>query len=390
MRIGINGKPAFEKRRTGIEEYTYQLLKQWALNPPPGSQLKVYTKDLPSNIPGSSQTLSDYFNADVSKELQFEVLKAARLWTQIRLGAALLRDRPDVFFNPMQILPRYTPRRSIVTVHDLGYEYFPESHNHVQFRYLSLTTKDAVRRAKAIIAVSESTRNDLITRYRVPREKIVVVHHGFTLPERADGKSLDQILTHSPGQMFDLKQPYFLFLGRLERRKNIETIIRGFEILKFRHLLPHQLILAGHPGFGYEKISEMINSSPARKDIHKLGHVQGQLKFSCLGQASALVLISLYEGFGLPVLEAQAMGVPVVASLTSSLPEVGGRGAIYIEANDEEALADNLYKLVTFPQFRLHHIQHGYDNVKRFNWRSTAEKTWEVIEEVGRGRAYFV
>ena len=389
MRVAINGKPAFEKARTGIEEYTYQLLRQWAQVGPKAEVIKIFTQRLPDRGSSPGQTLEDYFGGQLPDTMSFEVLRAKRLWTQLRLGWALLKEQPDVFFNPMQILPRYAPPRSVVTVHDLGYEYFPQAHSQFHFRYLRLTTQDAVKRARAVIAVSENTKQDLINRYGVPRGKIVVIHHGFSQPDLSEGRSLSEI-TKTPESTLNLgSRPYFLYLGRLEARKNLETLFRAFEILKFRQQLPHQLILAGQPGFGYAKIKAALESSPARGDIKEVGHIHGAAKFRCLKGASALVLASWYEGFGLPVLEAQSLGVPVVASAISSLPEVGGQGAVYVDPKNEEALADALYKLVSFPQFRAHYIQHGFKNTRRFSWRATAEATWRVIEDVARARVYF-
>src|SRR3989344_6267779 len=143
MRVAINGKPAFEKARTGIEEYTYQLLRQWAQVGPAADSIRIFTQRLPDQGASPGQTLEDYFGGQLPDTMSFEVLRAKRLWTQLRLGWALLKEQPDVFFNPMQILPRYAPPCSVVTVHDLGYEYSTHSLTEFLFTSLPLTMHNA-------------------------------------------------------------------------------------------------------------------------------------------------------------------------------------------------------------------------------------------------------
>lgn len=387
MEFAINAKAAFAPKRTGVEEYVYQLVRHW-LGQTPADYWQFYT----DRWPADGQPLTDFFGAALPAGVSFKLLRAPRLWTQLRLSAELFVNRPDVFFNPEQKLPLYAPRRSVITVHDLGYEHFPEAHAPLHFRYLRATTRAAVKRAAAVIAVSENTKRDLITFYRAPAGKIVVVPHGFAPPiknaarqnvDRLERQSLTKALPFYP------RAPYFLYVGRLEIRKNLINLIRAFELLKLRHQLPHYLVLAGEPGFGYLQIKRAIVASPAETAIFETGYVAGQFKFQLLAKAAALILTSYYEGFGLPILEAQAQGVPVVAANTSSLPEVAGRGAVFVSPNDVEAAAAALAKFVTFPQFRAHHIQHGFENVRRFSWRRSAQETLAVLKAVSRGRVYF-
>lgn len=393
MKIAINAKAAFEPYRTGIEEYAYQLLRQWVAHAPRRLALSFYTNRFPDSGVTVGQTLEDFLGAAVPDNIRFEVIHSPYLWSQLRLGVALAKDRPDVFFNPAQLLPLYAPRRSVITVHDLGFEYFPETHSQFSFRYLRWVTRRAVRAAAAVIAVSENTKSDLVSMYGVPADKITVIYHGFTLPEtdQALSRGLDHVVVDRFKDVlpFDAGTPYFLFLGRLESKKNLVNLIRAFEILKIRHRLPHRLVLAGYPYFGYRTIKEAIESSPIRDSIHEIGHIGGTAKLKILRAAQALVHVSLYEGFGLPILEAQSLGVPVVAAATSSLPEVAGKGALFVSPTDYEAIADGLYRMTMYPQFRAHYIQNGFKNARRFSWAESARQTMELLEEVGRRRVYF-
>lgn len=391
MHFAVNGKAAFVPHRTGLEEYTYQLIRQWVARPPKKHAMTVYTNRFPDRGAVVGETLEDFFKHSVPANITFKLLKSPYLWSQVRLSVALLADKPHVFFNTEQLLPLHVPARSVVTVHDLGFEYFPETHTQKNLRYLRYVTRRSSRLATALIAVSENTKRDLIQWYGVRPEKIIVIHHGFASPDVSwrKGRTLDHVGQVKLKLPFDRKTPYFLYLGRLELRKNVLGIIRAFELLRLRYKLPHNLVLAGNKGFGYGKIRNSIDGSPVGQFIYEVGHVRGVEKLELLRHAAALVFVSFFEGFGLPVLEAQALGVPVVASNTSSLPEVGGKGSIFVAPSDYEAIADSIFKLVTFPQFRSYYIQQGYVNTRRFSWSRTARQTIQVIEEIGEGRRYF-
>lgn len=393
MNIAINAKAAFEPYRTGIEEYAYQLLRQWAVHAPRHLKLLFYTNRFPDRGVTTGQTLEGFLGTALPENIRFEAIRLPYLWSQLRLGVALLKDRPDVFFNPAQLLPLYAPPRSVVTVHDLGFEHFPETHSQFSFRYLRWVTRRAVRAAAAVIAVSENTKNDLISIYGVPADKIAVIYHGFTLPETDQmlSRGLDHVVVDEFKNVlpFDTRLPFFLFLGRLELKKNLINLIRAFEILKLRHRLPHNLVLAGYPYFGYQAIKEAIESSPVRDSIFEVGHVAGAVKLRVLRAARVLVHVSFYEGFGLPILEAQSLGVPVVAAATSSLPEIGGKGAIFVNPGDPEAIAEGMYKVTMYPQLRNYYIQNGFKNARRFSWAESARQTMGLLEEVGRRRVYF-
>jgi glycosyltransferase involved in cell wall biosynthesis len=175
--------------------------------------------------------------------------------------------------------------------------------------------------------------------------------------------------------------PYLLFLGRLEERKNVVRIIEAFGILKEKYKIPHRLVLAGKRGYGYGSIKYQISLSVRqagnikyRDEVVELGYVSEEEKWELLKHADVFVFPSLYEGFGIPILEAQSVGAPVLTSNTSSLPEVGGEGAVFVDPWSAESIAEGIWRVLSDGVFRDGIIAKGSRNVERFSWERCAEE----------------
>jgi glycosyltransferase involved in cell wall biosynthesis len=326
MVIGIDASRAFLRRRTGIEEYSYQVIRNLRDAIPEEDRVILYVR--------SDQDVS----FDVPRNWRVKKLWAPRFWTQGRLSLEMLFHPPDVLFVPAHTVPVIHPRKTVVTVHGLEYEMFPGAYSFWERLYMRLSIRFSVRVASLVIAVSENTKRDLMHLYGVPEEKISVVYEGvsenFQFPI-----SNFQSNSNSKIEKFKIQNSkYLLFIGRLEERKNIVRIIAAFGILKEKYHIPHELVLAGKPGFGYEKIHFKIQNSKFK--IREVGYVSEEEKWNLLKNADVFMFPTLYEGFGLPVLEAQAAGVPVVTSDSSSLPEVGGKGALYADPLSPEDIAE--------------------------------------------------
>ncbi len=360
-KIGINATAAFKKRRTGVEEYVYRLLEAVVRLKEAEKQEFVLYKDrrdqselgfvLPKNF--------------TTKEMYSPVA-----WTQTRLAAEMVFNRPDVLFIPVHILPPAHPENSIVTIHGLEYEYFPEYYSKLFLRYVRWSTKYAAKHARRIIAVSEATKNDLVSLYGAKPEKIEVIHHGFLNREAGAGSQ----------NKAQNQKPFLLYLGRIELKKNILGILEAYQILKNRHQISHELILAGSPGFGYEKIKNKISQMAGLKSqIKNLGHVDEQTKWQLLANADAFLFPSFYEGFGLPILEAQSVGTPVIAGNISSMPEIAGAGAILVNPRSPEEIAAGIYRVLNRKEERKLLIERGFANLKRFSWGKCAKETLDVL-----------
>jgi glycosyltransferase involved in cell wall biosynthesis len=294
------------------------------------------------------------------------------MWTQTRLAFEMFLNKPEVLFIPVHVLPLIHPNNSVVTLHGLEYEYYPEMYPQRHLRYLRWSTKYALKNARKIIAVSENTKKDLVELYDGNPEKIEVVYHGVGVSVRSPTPKFFRSWTPH-------KQPYILFVGRLETKKNVQGLIKAFNLLKRKYQVPHKLVLVGPRGYGYEdSIGHLLDKS----DIIEKGYLLEQEKWSLLKNADLFVFPSFYEGFGMPILEAQAVGCPVVATNVSSIPEVAGKGAMLVEPKNIEQIAEVMYKIISDDQLKKDLIARGYQNVERFSWQKCAEETLRVLTDL--------
>lgn len=366
MKIGIDASRAFVKKRTGIEEYSYQVIKH----------LRDKLGDCEVFL---------YCNPAVNARPDFELpekwkvknLRAPKFWTQIRLSLEMLFSAPDILFVPAHTVPIIHPKNTIVTIHGLEYEFCPEAYSLFERLYMRWTIRKSCRWAKKIIAVSKNTKRDLIQLYKVPEEKVQVIYEGIPTNQDSTFPLSADVSNSSRSNLMNGK--YLLFVGRLEERKNISGIVEAFEILKKKYKVPHRIILVGKYGFGGEKIKNKVYSNKYKNDIILTGYVSDEQKFYLLKNADIFLFPTFYEGFGLPILEAQSAGVPVVTSTISSMPEIAGDSGVLIDPKDSSAIAEAAHRLISDESYKNDIIQKGYENTKRFSWEKCAREISNLL-----------
>jgi glycosyltransferase involved in cell wall biosynthesis len=303
------------------------------------------------------------------------------LWTQTRFTSALWHDQCDAVWMPLHNLPflRRKTMRTIVTIHDLAFKIFPDTYPASDRRRLNLLTDHAVRYADAVIAISQSTKNDLLKFYpHLQEEKIHVIHHGFD-PEIWKGCDGTQYPSEKKIKKYAVcHDQYIIHVGAIQPRKNLHVLIDAFAQVKIS-LPQYKLVLVGGDGWLARGIHEHIAHSPYRDDIVVTGNVDFADVRALVAHARVCVMPSLYEGFGLPGLEAMASGVPVVASTSSCFPEIFGNGARYFDAHDVTACAKSIITTCTDEIDRQHLLAHAKNNSTRFSWAETASQTIRVI-----------
>jgi len=391
MIIGIDASRAFQKQKTGIEEYSYQVIKhlrdilkdeEVILYCNPKINKIEYADPVKFRDAGSRQDGTfNGVNFDLPKKWRIKYLRSPIFWTQVRLSLELLFHPVDVLFVPAHTVPLVHSKNTIVTIHGLEYEYCPKAYSFWQRFYMRRVIKNSCRWAKRIIAVSDNTRKDLMKLYKVPGEKVKVIYEGI-----GDNNFQFPISNFQKISNDKIFKPYFLFIGRLEERKNIAGIVEAFEILKRKYKISQKLILIGKFGFGGEKIKSKIDSSEYKSDIILTGYVSDEDKFYLMANADVFLFPTFYEGFGLPILEAQSVGAPVVTSNVSSMPEVSGEGAVLVDPKDSSAIAEAVYKLISNESYKNDIIEKGYNNIKRFSWDKCAGEIAEAILGAGEIR----
>lgn len=390
MKIGIDASRAFQNQRTGIEEYSFQVIKN-LVKYLKDCQVVLYIRD---EHRGQSAQMLTALGADcpLMDNWKIKVIKLPYLWTQLGLSLEMMRHPVDVLFVPGHTVPFIHPKKTIVTIHGLEYEIFPKAYSFWERVYMRFSICNSCRWAAGIIAVSENTKKDLMRLYRIPEEKIEVVYEGVSKNIQYS-KINNQLIFNDKSLKFQLNAKYLLFVGRLEERKNIVGIVKAFEILKEHYKIPHKLVLAGKFGYGKEKIEKEIENVNYAKDIVLPGFICEEDKWSLMKKADVFLFPTLYEGFGLPILEAQRWGIPVVASNNSSIPEVTNyeintkyentkkiKSVILVDPLNAEEIADATYRLISDKELRYSMIKKGHRNVKRFSWDKCAGFISELIK----------
>lgn len=365
MILGIDASRSVAAQRTGTEAYAYYLIQ--ALTPlaaQHGHRLRLYFNRPPP---------ADLFPS--ADHVELVPIPFSRLWTHVRLAWELHWRPPDVFFTPAHVIPLTYHGRSVATIHDLGYHYFPKAHPRRQFAYLRWSTRHNARRSRRIIADSQATRADLSRFYATDPAKVDVIYPGIdpALQPIKDSRRLT-----AAQQKYRITPPYFLAIGTLQPRKNLVRLIHAYAASD----LTHQLVLAGKTGWLAQPILDTISNLPSTisSRIHLPGFIADSDKAALISGATALLYPSLYEGFGFPLLEAQACGTAVLCANSSSLPEIAGEAALMVDPLDITALTDALRCLVHDEMLRLKLEQKGLMNARRFTWEKAARQVLATLE----------
>jgi len=384
MLIGVDASRAFVKNRTGIEEYSYQVIKNLR-NKLSGHQVVLYVRSSTNyefyettNLRIKNKETGEYLN--FPENWKVKVIRWTRFWTQIGLSLEMLLRPVDALFIPAHTVPIIHPRKTIVTIHGLEYEFCPEAYSWWEKFYMRRVIKNSCRWANKIISVSENTKRDLVKLYGVSVDKIRVIYEGYNRNFQGEKKLKLKNLKFNSNFKFQISNlPYLLFIGRLEKRKNITGIIKAFEILKEKYNISHKLILAGGEGYDYKNIKQQVLNSKYKKDIILTGFVSENKKWELLKNAEVFLFPSFYEGFGLPILEAQSAGMPVVAGDNSSIPEVAG-SALLVNSHNPKEIAEAAWKLISDKDLRNDIIEKGYKNIRRFSWEKCTREIAEILK----------
>jgi len=369
MIIGIDATRANDEQKTGVGWYAFFLIQELKKIIPKEVNVILYT-DKP--LSGELKDLPENWKEKVL------AWPPKKLWTQIRLSFEMLFHAPDVLFIPAHVFPLIHPKKTIMTVHDIASHRFPHSYSFFERWYSLLSAKFAGKYLWKVITPSYFTKKEMEDVFHLGKkesEKISVVHLGYDETYNLEKKNSDIDIIKKYG----IVKSYFLSLGRLEEKKNTKESIRAFTLWRKRNKKDFQFVCVGGPGFGYEEIQKEKKKNEFFEDILELGWIPPNELKIILRHAKVFVFSSLYEGFGIPVLEAMASGVPVVATKGHSVEEIGGDALWYAKSTKAEDIAEILQELSRLEGERNKKIQKGLERVKQFSWKKTAEETWNIL-----------
>ena len=331
---------------------------------------EVYTREVGSRLPAAAPEFRWLFYASRARpglSVDVMVVPMARLWSQIRLPLAMQPAHPDLLFVPAHAIPFGWPGKSLTVVHDLAFDRHPEAYTLAERSYLRLTTRWAVLRCHLLIVPSESTRADLVELYGVADDRVRVVPHG-------GGEQVErEVAPASRLGELGLDGSFVLQVGRIEKRKNQAAALAAVERLE-----GVTLAVAGPERDG--ALAARLKASPQCRVLGRVDRPTLELLYQ---KARAVVVPSLYEGFGLPVLEAMARGQVVVAARTSSLPEVGGDAVLYVDdPNDPAALSQALETAIGARKVRTLLVKAAKARAAEFTWERSAAGVANVVREL--------
>ena len=301
---------------------------------------------------------------------------------QFGIPLALTRAKVDLFHAPHYVVPPLTTRRFVVTIHDCIHLRFPQYlPNRAALYYARTMMTMAARRSQRVLTVSQASKDDIIHYLKVPASKVEVIYNALDerLAIAPTPEEVDRVR-----QRFLLTSPFLLYAGNIKPHKNVDRLIEAFSLLKKRGFEEVKLLIIGDEISKYPNLRRLVHRHQLHQQVRFLGFVPDETLAVLYRLASAFVFPSLYEGFGLPTLEAMAAGAPVITSNVSSLPEVVGDAAILIDPLDAGAIAEAMGRVLADPALSADLTRRGRERVKAFSWERSVARIREVYGELAR------
>lgn len=422
MIIGIDASRANRQHRSGTEWYSYYLIREIAKLDSENEYILYADKPLVSDLINLSEENHNHHEVRFDPK-GYQIIKSPHynfkakilnspfnfLWTQGRLSVEMLLHRPDVLFVPSHTLPIIHPKRSVVTIHDVGFErdrtiyktqpLGPEKgkarsllnllvrlvtggrYSANTLDYLTWSTIYGLKNASQVITVSDFSSREIRDIYKSALkpaifDKLTVIHNGYNKDKFTN--DLDQAKIKAILSKHEIDQPYIFYLGRIERKKNIPRLIEAFSIVaKSRPEV--KLVLTGAASFGFDEVKYLVSEFGLDEKVIKTGWVEeDDLPFLYAG-AEMFVFPSLYEGFGIPIVEAMACGTPVCSSDAPAITEVAGGAALIFDSQNPQNMAAKMLEILGKSELKNELIKKGLKQAEKFSWRRSAEETLKVL-----------
>lgn len=375
MKIAVNTRFLLKGKMEGIGRFTYEVLRRIVAEHPEDEFIFFFDRKYdPAFV----------FAPNVTPVVLFPPARHPFLfiwWFEYSLSAALKKYQPDVFLSTDNFCVLNTKVPTVLVMHDIAYTHFPELVSKTERWYYQKYTPRFIQRAERIVTVSEFTRDDILTQFPVPESKFDIACNGCDphfrpLPDSEQEKVREQ---------FTAGLPYFIYVGAIHPRKNVHRLIWAFEKFKMQTQSPAKLVIVGREAWMTDQVRKIYEANAYKKDILFTGYVAREALPKLMASALALVYPSLLEGFGIPVLEAMYAEVPIITSNVSSLPEVAGKAAIYVNPNFVKEIANAMILIWESEELRQNLVERGREQRQRFTWEKAAEVVYKNLEEAVAG-----
>jgi glycosyltransferase involved in cell wall biosynthesis len=366
MRIAVNTRLLLKGKLEGIGWFTYQTLERIVRDHPEHEFFFFFDRSYDPSFVFASNVTPVVVHPQARHPILFYI------WFEWSIPMMLKKYKIDLFLSPDSYMSLSTKVPTCLVIHDLAFEHYPEhfvlSHRLYWRHYSPLFAK----KAKRIATVSTFSKEDISKRYGIALNNIDVVYNG----------AHDEYKPLSPEERTEVKAKYadgceyFVFAGALHPRKNIVNLLKAFVIFKQRQRTNMKLVIVGRPAWKYDEVEEMRAEMPFKEDVKWVGYMNVDELSKVIGGAYALVYASLFEGFGIPILEALQSDVPAIVSNTSSMPEVAGEAALLVDPSDPQDIANNMHLIYKDEALRARLITKASEQIKKFDWQSSADKLW--------------
>ncbi len=369
--IWIDGYEANVPQRLGSSQVAFELLKHLEKL----DKKNNYTILLPS-LP----------REDLPKERagwRYKILKPSRFWTYISLPLALYKEKhkPDLVFSPTHYIPRFSPVKRIVTIFDLSYLHFPNLFKKQDLWKLTNWSKFSIKQSDHIITISNFSKSDIVKQYKVPKDKVTVAYPGYN---SAVFKPLkDQVKINQIKNRYQIDQDYVIFVGTVQPRKNLKRLIQSFQnINNLKLVIVGKTSGEGREGWMFDEILKEPKNLGIEDRVVFTGFIPDEELGILLNGAKAFILPSLWEGFGIPVVDAMACGIPVIVSNVSSLPEVVGKAGLLINPNSVNEIEQSIRTISTDQKLWQKKSKESFVQAQKFSWDKMAKIVLKTFEEV--------
>jgi glycosyltransferase involved in cell wall biosynthesis len=372
MRIAINTRFLLSSKMEGFGWYTFEVVKRLVEQHPEHEFILFFDRPIDKKFVFGNNATNVVLNPPARHPILFYI------WFEFSVKRALKKYKADVFLSPDGYLSLKSDVKQIAVIHDINFEHNPGDIPRLMRKYLCHFFPKFAQKASHILTVSEYSKQDICTTYKIAQEKVTVAWNGAS----SAFKPLEENQKIAVRTERTAGKPYFLFVGALHPRKNVGRLIQAFEIFKRENPTDeHKLVIVGSELFG-NRLGEVTISPFIKAHLIFTGHVSLTDLANIMGAASLFTYVPYFEGFGIPLVEAMKCGTPILSGDRTSLPEVAGEAAIYCDPYNTKEISEKMSLIASSPQLRTELSQKGLKRSELFSWNNTATKVWDVICKV--------